>query len=294
MIEGSTNPSHGVRFLVLAAFSFSLMTLFARLAGERIPSLEIVFARSMVTLAITLALLRRSRLDNWWGHNRWLLFSRGAFGFAALACVYYSVTHMPLAEATVIQFLSPIFTALIAWVYLGEQASARLWASIGLGLTGLTLIARPPVLFGASSSQLPAVAVAVGLAGAFLTAWAHVMVRRLANDEHELVIILYFPLIAVPGSLVFAASGWVWPSAWDGLLLLAVGLAAQGGQIYLTRGMKHVPAGRGSVILYLQILFATLWGVVFLGEQPGPWTIVGSLLVLSGSLIVARRPRLPA
>ncbi len=290
----SMKANQGVRYLVLAAFSFSLMTLFARLAGEHIPSLEIVFVRSLVTLFITLTLLRRAGLADWRGNNRWLLFLRGAFGFAALTCVYYSVTHMPLAEATVIQFLSPIFTALIAWVYLREQASARLWVAIMLGFAGLTLITRPAILFGEGSSHLPPTVVAVGLAGAFGTALAHVMVRRLANDEHELVIILYFPLVAVPGSLIAAAPGWVWPSGWDWLMLLGVGLAAQGGQIYLTRGMKHVPAGRGSVILYLQILFATLWGVVFLGEHPDHWTIGGSLLVLGGSLIAARRPRLPA
>ncbi|MEM7588466.1 MAG: DMT family transporter, partial [Acidobacteriota bacterium] len=287
----SESNLNGVRYLVLAALSFSLMTLFARVAGESVPSLEIVFVRSLLTLTITFTLLRRAGVSDWWGQNRRLLFLRGTVGFAALSCVYYAVTHMPLAEATVIQFSSPIFTALLAWAYLGETATIRLWIAIGLGGVGLLMITRPPALFGDAASRLPPAVVAVAAAGAFLTAWAHVLVRRLANAEHELVIILYFPLVAVPGSLVAGAPEFVWPSAWAWLMLLGVGLAAQAGQITLTRGMKDVPAGPASVIMYLQVLFATLWGIIFLGEQPDPWTIGGSLLVLGGSLVAARRPR---
>lgn len=289
----ATQSIHAARSLVLAAFSFSLMALFARLAGSGVPSIEIVFVRSLVSLLLTLALLRRSGLASWRGDHPGLLVVRGVFGFGALSCFFYSVTHLPLAEATVIQFTSPIFTGMIAAVYLGERASPRLWGAIALGLAGVLLITRPAVLFAGDASRLPAAVVGVGLAGAFLTACAHVMVRRLAPVEHELLIILYFPLVAIPASLVAAAPVWVWPSLWQWLLLIAVGIAAQGGQIYLTRGMKHTTAASASVILYSQILFATLWGLVVLGERPGPWTVAGSLLVLAGTLIAARRPRLP-
>ncbi len=290
-------PSAGGAAVALAgaAFSFSLMSLFARLAGSTVPSLEIVFVRSLVTLGLTVFFLRRAGLVNWRGTLRFLLAMRGLVGFAALSCFFYSVTHLPLAEATVIQFTGPIFTALIAWAYLGERATGRIWFAIVLGLAGVLLIARPAVLFAtAPASTLPAGVVLVGLAGAFLTGWAHVLVRRLAPHEHELVIILYFPLVATPASLVLAAPSWVWPDLAGWLLLLATGVAAQGGQIFLTRGMKHLTAAGASVILYLQIVFATVWGVVVLAERPDAWTLGGSMLVLAGTLVASRRPRLPA
>jgi drug/metabolite transporter (DMT)-like permease len=270
------------------------MALFARLAGAALPSLEIVFVRCLVSLALTVAFLRRAGLASWWGTNRRLLVLRGLVGFGALTCFFYSVTHLPLAEATVIQFTGPIFTALIAWGYLGERATGRVWAAIVLGLTGVLLIARPAALFAASASALPPDVVLVGLAGAFLTACAHVLVRRLAPHEHELVIILYFPLVAAPAALVSLVPIWIWPDLRGWLLLLAVGVAAQGGQIFLTRGMKHTTAAGASVILYLQIVFATVWGLAVLAERPDGWTIGGSLLVLGGTLVAARRPRLPA
>ena len=280
--------------LVTAAFSFSLMSLFARLAGAAMPSLEVVFVRSLVSLALTVAFLRRSGLSSWRGTHPLLLTLRGFVGFGALTCFFYSVVHLPLAEATVIQFTGPIFTALIAWGYLGERATGRVWAAIVLGLAGVLLIARPAALFTAAASTLPTGVVVVGLAGAFLTACAHVLVRRLAPYEHELVIILYFPLVAAPASLVALVPIWVWPDLRGWLLLLAVGVAAQGGQVFLTRGMKHVTAAGASVILYLQIVFATVWGLLVLAERPDAWTLGGSVLVLGGTLVAARRPRLPA
>lgn len=84
-----------------------------------------------------------------------------------------------------------------------------------LGLAGVLLITRPAALFAGEASQLPLGVVLIGLAGAFLTACAHFLVRRLAAAEHELVIILYFQLVAVPAALAAAAPGWVWPGAWE-------------------------------------------------------------------------------
>lgn len=286
-------PGGAVRSLVVAAMSFSLMALFARLAGEGVPSFEIVFVRSLISLALTVAFLRRLGIAASSGTHKRLLVLRGLFGFGALTCFFYSVTHLPLAEATVIQFTSPIFTAILASVYLGERASGRVWVAIVLGLCGVLLITHPEAVFG-RVSELPTGVVLVGLAGASLTSVAHVLVRRLAPLEHELVIVLYFPLVAVPASLVSALPVWTWPTAREWAFLLAVGIAAQSGQIFLTRGMRHMSAASASVILYLQIVFAILWGLLVLGERPDGWTIAGSFLVLGGTLAAARRPRLPA
>lgn len=287
-------PVGAVRSLVVAAMSFSLMALFARLAGAGVPSFEIVFVRSVVSLALTVAFMRRLGIAARSGTHKRLLVLRGLFGFGALTCFFYSVTHLPLAEATVIQFTSPIFTAILASLYLGERATGRLWGAIALGLGGVLLITRPEALAGGEASLLPPGIVLVGLAGAMLTSVAHVLVRRLAPVEHELLIVFYFPLVAAPASLVSALPVWTWPTAREWAYLLAVGIAAQSGQIFLTRGMKHMSAAGASVILYLQILFAIFWGVSILGERPDGWTLGGSLLVLGGTLAAARRPRLPA
>jgi drug/metabolite transporter (DMT)-like permease len=83
-------------------------------------------------------------------------------------------------------------------------------------------------------------------------------------------------------------AGALWPTPGEWLLLLLVGVCAQLAQIYLTRGLARMPAGPATVILYLQILFATLWGILFLGERPDLWTAAGALLILAGTVIAAK------
>lgn len=285
-------PGAGARSIVLAAFAFATMSLFAKVAGERLSSHAIVFVRSLMTLALTFVFLRRAGVSPW-GSHRVLLFLRGAFGFIALSCFYYSVTQLPLAEATVIQFTNPVFTALLAALLLKEAAGGRVWVAIVLALSGVLLITRPAALFAGRAPALDPGVVAIALAGAFATAVAYVIVRRLAPLENELVIIFYFPLIGAPGAFLLMP-GWIWPTAGEWLLLVGVAVSAQAGQIFLTRGIRALPAGRATVVLYLQIVFATLWGMVLLGETPDAWTVVGSLIVLGGTVIASRRARMPA
>lgn len=279
----------GARQIVVAALLFSLMSLFVKLAGQRLSSLEIVFVRSVITLFLSWALLYRAKTPIW-GENRLLLSLRGLFGFIALSSFFYSVTQLPLAEATVIQFTNPVFTALFAAFFLGEKATGKLWISILLAFGGVLAITRPAILFGeAGAGHIPPTVVAIGLGGAMATGMAYVLVRKLAATENEMVIVFYFPLVAVPGSFLLMKE-WVPPTAMEWLLLLLIGVTAQWGQIYLTRGMQQLAAAKATVVLYSQLIFATIWGWIFLSQPPGLLTAAGAILVLTGSLLTAKRP----
>lgn len=279
----------GARQILLAALLFSLMSLFVKLAGQRLPSLEIVLVRSIITLILSFALLYRRKIPIW-GEHHLLLALRGIFGFAALSCFFYSVTQLPLAEATVIQFTNPVFTALFAAFFLGEKTSSKLWLSILLSFGGVLAITRPAILFGqhAGDGHIAPAVVALGLAGAMATGIAYVLVRKLASLENEMVIVFYFPLVAVPGSALLLRE-WIMPTPLEWLLLLGIGLTAQWGQIYLTRGMQHLAAAKATVVLYSQLVFAATWGFLFLGQPPGLLTVAGAALVLAGSLLTARK-----
>lgn len=287
----------GARQILLAALLFSLMSLFVKLAGQRVSHHQIVLVRSLVTLALSCALLLRAKVPIW-GEHRGLLLLRGIFGSIALDCFFYSVTHLPLAEATVIQFTNPIFTALFAAILLGEKSSRRLWLSLLLSFGGVLAITRPAFLFGAAASAAagtgaghltisPAMA-AIGICGALATGVAYVLVRKLARLENEMVIVFYFPLVTVPGSFLLL-DAWVPPTPFEWLLLLGIGATAQWGQIYLTRGMRQLAAAQATVVLYSQLVFAAVWGWLFLHQPPGLATLAGGALVLGGSLLSTRR-----
>lgn len=282
----------GVRFMAVAAFFFSLMSLQVKLVGGSLPNQEIVLIRSLLVLLLSWAALRRSGVKLRGPSRHWLLILRGLTGFGSLTCFYYAVTHLPLAEATVIHFTNPVLTALLAGLILGEALSRSVLAGTAAGLTGVVLMARPALLLGGWAEGLDPVTTAVAVCGAFLSAASHVCVRALARTEHHLFVVFYFPLVSVPAAAVTAIPQWVWPTTGEWLLLLGIGAATQLGQVFMTKGYYRETAGRASSIAYLQLVFATLWGVLAFGDVPGVATWVGGLLIVLGSLTVVRyRPR---
>ena len=280
----------GSLYIAGSALAFSVMTLLVKMAGARLPSQEIVLARALVSLVLSYALLRRKAV-NPWGRAPRLLVVRGLVGFLALSCVYYAVTHLPLAEATVIQYLNPAFTAVLAAVILSERLGLALVTASGISLLGVALVAKPAFLFGGDSSSLDSFAVAVAVCGALFSAGAYVLVRRLAATEHPLVIVFYFPLVNVPASLPFVVGDFVWPEGREWLWLLGVGIATQVGQISLTYGLVALPAAQATSLSYVQVVFAAIFGVLVFGDWPGGLTLIGGALVVAGSIWAARATR---
>ena len=268
--------------MVASAFWFSLMAVCVKQVA-RLPAAEVVLARGLLSVALSWWMLRRVGISPWGVRRGWLLW-RGVIGSVALLCVYQALAQLPLASATVLQYLYPTFTALLAWLVLGERLGRRVIAAMALGWSGVLLVAQPVGLFGAAA-PLPAGAVLVAVAGALCTALAYVSVRTLAASEHPLVIVFYFPLVAVPLSLPLVLLQPVAPTPVELLWLLGVGLCTQLGQVYLTRSLVALPAARATAISYVQVVFAGLWGALVFGESIDGWTIAGALLVLAATLV---------
>lgn len=282
----------GVRYMAGAALLFSLMSLLVKVVGQRVPTMEVVFSRSVITLGITAGLVRSRGLAMWGTpSNRLLLVTRGVLGFSAVACFFYALTHLPLAEATVIQYTNPVWTAVIAAVLLSERLKLVETVGVAASLAGVVLVARPEVLFAGATAGLDPVAVGVALSGSVLSASAYVTIRSVGVDEHPYVIIFYFALIGTVGSaaLLPVTADLVWPTATEWLAMIGVGLTAQGAQIFLTLGLQHERAGRAMAVGYLQIVLASVWGLIFFAEFPDPLGLLGIALILAGTFVVARR-----
>jgi drug/metabolite transporter (DMT)-like permease len=273
--------------MAIAALFFSLMSVCVKLAGDRLPASEIVMARGVVTLAMSYAWLKWARVEPW-GTNRRLLLLRGALGFCGLFCYYYAVTELPLADATVIQYTNPVLTALLAAFLLAEPIRRRDLVLSLVSLLGVVLVAQPAFLFGANA-RLPLGTVLVALGGSIASALAYITVRKLRGLEDPLVIVFYFPIVAVPATVPFLVTEAVWPTPSEWLLLLAVGVTTQIAQVYMTRGLHLESAGRATAMTYLQVAFAYAFGLVLFAEMPNGLSLTGALFVMASALVVARR-----
>jgi drug/metabolite transporter (DMT)-like permease len=288
-LERATDKTKGgLRYMVAAAFFFSLMSLFVKLAGRRLPTTEIVMARSVIMLVISFLLVRRVGLKPW-GTRKGLLTLRGLVGFCALLCFFFAVTRLPLADVTVIHFTNPVFTALFASLFLHESMRRKEIAGLVLGIIGVLFVARPSFLFGQWAGDLELSAVGVAMTASVLSATAYVTIRKLRETEHYLVIVFYFSLVSTAASVPLAAGNFMWPTPSEWALLIGVGIATQTAQIFLTKGLLRERAGRAMSISYVQVLFAAVWGMIVFGDQPGLLSIGGAALVFLGTLLVARK-----
>lgn len=278
--------SPGLRYIAASALCFSLMSLFVKLAGARLPTMEIVFGRSLFMAVVTYGLVRRAGLAPL-GRNRPLLLARGVVGVAALSLLYFALPRIPLGDATAIFFMAPVWTALAAVPVLGERTARLVVAGMGASLAGVVLIAKPSALFG-SFVALDGLAVAAALTASMLSGFVYTVVRKLRETDAPDVIILYLSVIGVLGALPFAG-GWVWPAGLEWLWLLGAGGATQLGQLALTRGLHLEEAGRAMSVGYLQVVFAFAWGALVFGTVPDAWSLLGAALIVASVLAVMRR-----
>ena len=274
----------GARYMLLSALGFASMTVCVRQASTNgIPVFEIVAARALVSLVLSFLDIKRKGLPVW-GNNRPLLVARGCVGAVALICVYFSVVNLPLAEATIIQYTHPVFTALLAFLVLRERIQPTTMVCILLSLTGLYLMVRPGAQVAADTG-LPLFSVALALTGAFFSAIAYIIVKRLSRTEDSSVIIFYFPLVALPVSLILLGDNFVMPDLQTALLLILLGVFTQVGQVGLTRAMQTETASRATAYSYVQVLASILMGWVFFSEVPSLWTWLGGGLIMAGALV---------
>jgi drug/metabolite transporter (DMT)-like permease len=281
--SASTIP-RGVQYMLISALGFALMSATVKYVSEYgIPVFEIIAARALVSFILSYLDVRRKGISVW-GNNRPLLFARGMVGTLALFCVYYAVTTLPLAEATILQYVHPLFTAIIAYVFLKESIQASTVMSICLSVLGVAVMVYPN-WDSSVSADLPLLSVGVALLGALGSSIAYVIVRKLSRTEDPSVIIFYFPLVALPVSLLAIGDDFVMPSAWLTLMLILVGIFTQIGQLGLTKAMQTEAAGKASAYSYIQIVFSALLGWLLFSELPTLWTILGGGLIVSGALV---------
>jgi len=278
--------SPGIRAMIIGAFWFSLMGLFVKLAGRRLGSMEIVFARSVITLGLSWWSLWRLGVGPF-GNNRPLLFVRGTLGATALVFYFYSIVHLPLGEATLIQYTNPVFATLLAAVILKEQLHVPEILCLVASLLGVLFVAHPPPLFGTDAPPPNWWYIASAVIGAACSGAAYTLVRKMRGTEHPLVIVGYLPLLSVPMSLPFAIRSWIWPNAAEWLLLIGVGVTTQLAQIAMTHGLQLERTARATTAGYLQVAFAVLWGAVFLGELPDGWTLAGAVTIIGSTLVLS-------
>ena len=277
------NKSFNKLNLIFASFFFSLMTLCVKKIDNRIPIYELVFFRSLFSLIITSLIIRKKNIKPW-GNNKPLLILRGLLGTIALVCIFYSIRNMPLNISTVIQYTYPIFISIFAGILLNEKITKNIYIALITGWLGITIIINPYQLSNVNV-EIENLTILVAFLGAISTSLAYITVKKLSLTEDIFIIIKYFPLISIILLSPIVLLNWVTPNLYDLFWILGIGIFTQSGQIFLTLGLKKLQTSEAATINYLQVLFASVWGILFFREIININFLLGSLLVLLGTII---------
>lgn len=242
-----------------------------------IPAMEIVFFRCTIAAVFCYFGLRRAKAD-WRGSNRILLVARGVFGTAALYFFFTTLQNIPLASAMTIQYLSPIFTSIIAIFVLGEAVRGMQWIFYAIAFGGVLLIEQ----FDAGMSPFYLL---IGVVSAACSGMAYNLVRNLRGVEHPLTVVFQFQLVGAIAGLVSLLFEWHTPTVSDILYLLLIGALSLAGQVFLTHALQNEPVAGVAIINYSGLVYALLAGSFLFGESQTAESLLGMLLVVFGVLL---------
>jgi drug/metabolite transporter (DMT)-like permease len=271
----------GALLMVASAVLFASMAAMVSLAARELENAPIVFFRHFIMVVFLLPWLVHEgkgalRTEDFRGH-----LVRGLAGVAAVACYFYAVARLRLADAVLLNQSMPLFIPLVERAWLGERIPGRLWSVLLLGFAGLLLILRP-------GSGVFEPAALVGLASAVLAAIAQVGIRRLTRTEPVMRIVFYFGLVASVVALAPAAYWWTPPTPRTWGVLLLMGVFATIGQLTLTRAYLHAPAARIGPFLYAGPVVAGLLDWLVWGRLPDALFVAGALVVIAAATLALR------
>lgn len=275
MTDTSSSIKKAVLYIICSAFFFALMNMFVRLSGD-LPAIQKSFFRNFVAFFFALVMLLRSgegfSFDR---KNLPIFFGRALFGTLGILCNFYSVDHLVLADASILNKLSPFFAIIASYFLLREKVTPIQASAVTIAFLGAVLIVKPG--FAISGAFFPSL-VAVG--GGLFAGIAYSMVRMLGmRGERGPFIVLFFSAFSCIVTLPFLIFDFHPMSAYQILMLLLAGLTAAGGQFTITAAYTHAPAREVSVFDYTQIVFAAALGFIFFGQIPDILSIIGYCVI---------------
>jgi drug/metabolite transporter (DMT)-like permease len=279
-----SNSVRGVLWMGGAVLSFTAMAVAVRELQRHMGSFEIVFLRSVVMLVIVLAMLPRAGVPSIrtrrFATHAW----RNLIHFCGQVLWVYSIGALTLATVFAIEFTMPVWTALLAWIFLKEKFTFPRLVMLALGLAGVLIIVRP----GGGAFHPAAIAMVLG---SLCYASSFIFTKRLASTDTALAVLFWMSIVQTPISLVAALPQWVAPVAADVPWILAIGVGSFSAHYCMTQAMRLVDAMVAVPIDFVRLPLIALVGAALYGEPFDPLVLAGAAIIFAGTYYSLSRER---
>ena len=271
----------GILYIVLSAFCFAFMNAFVRLAGD-LPSIQKSFFRNLVALIFAAIVLKRSGIGfSYKRENIKPLLLRSICGTLGILCNFYAIDHLVLADASMLNKMSPFFAILLSYLLLKEKIDWVQAVLVTGAFIGSLFIIKPSFH---NVAIIPALA---GFAGGMAAGAAYTFVRILGQrGEKGPFIVFFFSSFSCITTLPFLIFQYHTMSLTQVIYLLLAGLAAAGGQFAITAAYCYAPAKEISIYDYSQIIFSAILGFFLFGQIPDVYSGLGYVIICGMAIVM--------
>jgi drug/metabolite transporter (DMT)-like permease len=293
------NVYKAILFTLISSLMFAAMSSLVRFVGDSFPTGQVVFFRAAFAI-LPVMLIYAIRGELWqavytkrpFGH-----VGRGFFSVGGMFLNFASLARLPVVDATAISFTSPLITVALSAIFLGEKVRIYRWSAVILGFIGVVVMLWQQfdlsryASAGSIATSVAAVGALCGIVAATFNAGAVIQTRRLTASETTSSIVFYFSLICALAGLATLPFGWVMPDGMKLVALISIGVIGGLSHIFLTESYRHAPQSVVAPFGYSTMLWAVVFGYLFLGEAPTALVLTGAGIVAAAGLFVVFRER---
>jgi drug/metabolite transporter (DMT)-like permease len=259
--------------MIISALAFTFLNVFVKLLDGFGVS-QIIFFRSCGSLIFTTGFLVRNKISPK-GNKTKLLLLRALTGLLSMGLFFAALKELQMGAAVSLRYISPIFAMFFAVFFLKEKIKSIQWLFIIVAFSGV-------LLMKGFDDNLNSLGLLLILSSALFSGLVFIIIRKIGTDDHPVVIVHYFMLLAAIVSGILTIAYWKTPVGIDWIILLSLGFFGYIGQLFMTKAFRTGQMNFVAPLKYLEVIFTMILGLIWLDENYTLWSIVGIFLVLLG------------
>jgi len=267
---------HTIKYMVISAIAFACMDVTVKYLVN-VNAFQIVFFRSISTLAFTLTFLIKNKIPIL-GNQKKLLVLRGLVGVTSMAFFFLALKYLPVATTVSLRYMAPIFAALFAVLFLKENIKPLQWLFFIMSFLGVL------VLKG-FDEQLNTFGLILILISAVFSGLVYMLLNKIGTGDHPVVIVNYFMAIAALVGGVLSIGHWKTPLGLEWILLFSLGIFGFFGQLFMTKAFQTAEINQVAPLKYLEVVFTLIFGILLINDVYTIWSLLGIALIIGGLIL---------
>lgn len=259
--------------MLVSALCFTVMNLFVKyLKTLEFSAYQLVFFRALGSLFFTMSFLIYNKISIV-GNNQKLLILRGLVGVTSMGLYFMSLEYLPIGNAVSLRYTSPIFAAILAVIFLKEKIYNIQWLYFIMAFVGVVMIKG-------FNTDVNFLGVSLILISAFFSGLVYVVITKIGNQDHPVVIVNYFMWISTILGGLLSIFYWQTPKGIEWILLLSLGVFGYYGQLFMTKAYQIGAANKVVPLKYVEVIFTMVLAIIWFGDVYPILSVFGTILVI--------------